>query len=421
MSPLQFTRAVGAGVCTSLFLAACGGSGGGGAASGPVATPPVAAVAAQCLAQRGGAVVNLETIPLSLSGLYEVPPVTTAGSGTGALTVDRTTGALSGSITVTGLSGPAAAAHIHTGFAGVNGGIVVTLLADAGTPGKFDVPAATVLAGADLTSLLAGGLYVNAHTAANPGGEVRGQIVAGDIDVVRCVASGDFEVPAVTTAASGIAYTTVSTGSTNTGAVVANVRTSNFADANAAHLHQAFAGLNGGVIVPLVQTGGASSDLWEGVGVLTAGQLSGYLNGEVYVNVHNPANPGGHIRSQIVPTNIRVLRFGLNGGQEVPPVSTTATATGYITVNQLSGEVEANARTVNLAGGNAAHIHQAATGDNGGVIVPLTQDAVAPELWAGIGVFTAGQLTNFLNNNTYLNVHTPTYPGGEIRGQIVLP
>ncbi|HET6719676.1 MAG TPA: CHRD domain-containing protein, partial [Rhodocyclaceae bacterium] len=353
-----------------------------------------------------------------------VPPVTTTGSGTGALTVDRTTGALSGSITVAGLSGTANAAHIHSGFAGTNGGIIVTLVADAGTPGKFDVPAGTVLDPIDptrLASFLAGGMYVNAHTTANPAGEVRAQVVAGDIDVVRCVASGDFEVPPVTTAASGIAYTTVSTGSINTGAVVANVRTSSFADANAAHLHRAFAGLNGGVIVPLVQTGGAGSDLWAGVGVFDAAQLSAYQNGEIYVNVHNPANPGGHIRSQIVPTNIRVLRFGLNGGQEVPPVSTTATATGYITVNQLSGEVEANARTVNLAGGNAAHIHQAATGDNGGVIVPLTQDAVAPELWAGIGVFTAGQLTNFLNNNTYLNVHTPTYPGGEIRGQIVLP
>lgn len=420
MSTVQFARAVGAGVCTSLFLAACGGGGGGGA-SGPVATAPVAAVEAQCLAQRGGAVTSLETIQLSLNGLYEVPPVTTGGSGTGSLTVDRTSGALSGSITVSGLSGPAIAAHIHTGFAGIVGGIIVPLDPDGAVAGKFDVPAATVLATDDLASFLAGGMYVNAHTAANPGGEVRTQVVAGDIDVVRCVATGDFEVPAVSTAASGISYTTVSTGSTATGAVVTNVRTSAFTDANAAHLHLGFAGLIGGVIVPMVQTGGAGSDLWEGTGVLTGAQLAGYLNGEVYTNVHNPANPGGHIRSQVAPTSVRVLRFGLNGGQEVPPVATAATATGYITVNELSGAVEANARTANLVGGNAAHIHQAAVGVNGDPIVPLTQDAVAPELWAGAGTFTAGQLTNFLTNNTYLNVHTPAYPGGEIRGQIVLP
>lgn len=425
MSPLQFARAIGVAAGISLFLSACGSSGGDGAAGGPISTPAVAAVSAQCLAQRGGAVTNPETIPVSLSGLYEVPPVTTTGTGTGtgSFTVDRSTGALSGSITVSGLSGPAVAAHIHRGFAGINGGIAVGLVADPAVAGKFDVPAATVLNAlpTDLANFLAGGMYVNAHTAANPGGEVRAQVVPGDIDVVRCVATGDFEVPPVSTAASGIAYTTVSTGATNPGAVVANVRTSNFADANAAHLHRQFAGLNGGVIVPLTQTGGAGTELWEGVGVFDAGQLSAYQNGEFYVNVHNPANPGGHIRSQIAPTNVRVLRFGLNGGQEVPPVATAATAAGYITVNVVNGAVEANARTANLVGANAAHIHQAAAGANGGIVVPLAQDLTTAELWAGTGIFTAGQVTNFLNNNTYLNVHTPAYPNGEIRGQVVLP
>lgn len=420
MSPLQFTRALSAGVCTSLFLAACGGGGGDGV-SGPVATPPVAAVAAQCLALRGGAVTNPETIPLSLSGQFEVPPVTTGGSGTGSLTVDRTSGALSGSITVTGLSGPAIAAHIHGGFAGIVGDPVVTLVADAVVAGKFNVPAPTVLDPVDptkLASFLAGGMYVNAHTAANLGGEVRGQVVAGDIDVVRCVASGDFEVPPVNTAASGIAYTTVSTGSTNTGAVVANIRTSGLTDATVAHVHRGFAGLIGDPIVALAQT---SPGVWGGTAVLTGAQITAYQNGELYVNVHNPANQGGHIRSQIAPAGVRVLRFALNGGQEVPPVATAATATGYITVNEDTRAVEANARTTNLVGGNAAHIHQAAVGVNGDPIVPLTQDAVAAELWAGAGTFTAGQLTNFLTNNTYLNVHTPAYLNGEIRGQIVLP
>lgn len=421
MSPLEFARAMGAGACVSVLFAGCGGGGGdGGVATGPVSTPAVAAVSSQCLAQRGGAVANLETVPVSLNGLYEVPPVATAATATGSFTVDRTTGALSGSVTATGLSGPAVAAHIHIGFAGINGGIIVPLDPDATVANRFNVPAATVLSPVNLASFLAGGTYTNVHTAANPGGEVRGQIVAGDIDVVRCVATGDFEVPPVATAASGVVYTTVSTGITDTGAVVTNVRTSGLADANAAHLHQGFAGLNGGIIVPMTQAVGGT-DLWEGVGVLSGAQLAGYLNGEVYVNVHNPANPGGHIRSQIVPTNVRALRFALNGGQEVPPVATAATATGYITVNQVSGAVEANARTANLVGANAAHIHQGAAGDNGGVVVPLNQDPVVAELWAGAGLFTAGQLTNFLNNNTYLNVHTPTYPNGEIRGQVILP
>lgn len=409
-----------------LFLGACGGGGGGGAPapSGPTATLPVAAVASRCEALRGGAVADPEVVPVTLAGQFEVPPVATGGIGTGQFTINRTTGELSGSITVTGLSGPANAAHIHTGFAGINGGIIVPLTADLAVPGKFDVPAATVLSAPNLTNFLAGGTYTNAHTTANPGGEVRAQIVPGPIDVVRCEATGDFEVPALANAHNAITYTTVNTSS---GAAVINARTSGFTDANAAHLHRAFAGLNGGVVIPLTQTGGIGTDLWEGTGTLAGLDLTGYLAGDAYVNVHTPADPAGHIRTQVVPKSISVLRFLLNGGQEVPPVATGATAVGYITVNTLPGThaVDANARTTNLVGGNAAHIHQAATGVNGGVIVPLVQPNAAgtPELWATApgSSFTDAQFTAFLANQTYLNVHTAVNPNGEIRGQIIQP
>lgn len=407
------------------FLGACGGGGGDGGApapSGPTATLPVAATASRCEALRGGPVADPEVVPVTLAGQFEVPAVATGGIGTGAFTINRTTGALSGSITVSGLSGPANAAHIHNGFAGINGGIIVPLTADAGVPGKFDVPAATVLAGADLANFLAGGMYTNAHTTAFPGGEVRGQIVPGNIDMVRCEATGDFEVPAVATTGSGISYTTVNT---STGDVVANIRTSGFTDANAAHLHRAFAGINGGVVVPLAQTGGAGTDLWEATvaGGLSGLNLTGYLAGDVYVNVHTPANPGGHIRSQVVPRDISVLRFRLEGGQEVPPVATGATGVGYITVNTVTNAIAANARTSNMVGANAAHIHQAATGVNGGVIVPLVQDGAAPELFASAlgSSFTPAQMVAFLANQTYLNVHSAAFPDGEIRGQIIQP
>lgn len=410
---------------TLLFLAACGGGGGGGAApapTGPTATVPAVATAARCDALRGGALADPEVVPVTLLGQYEVPAVTTGGIGNGQFTINRTTGELSGSITVSGLTGPANAAHIHRGFAGVNGGIAVGLVADVAVPGKFDVPAATVLLPADLASFLAGGLYTNAHTAAFPAGEVRGQIVPANIDLVRCEATGDFEVPAVTTTANAITYSTVDTV---TGAAVINARTSGFTDANAAHLHRAFAGLNGGVVIPLAQTGGIGTDFWEGTGTLAGLDLSGYLAGETYVNIHTPANPGGHIRSQVVPKDISVRRFRLEGGQEVPPVATGATGIGYLTVNTLPGAthaLDANVRTTNLVGGNAAHIHQAATGVNGGVIVPLVQDGTTPELFATApgSTFTDAQFTAFLANQTYMNVHTAAFPGGEIRGQIII-
>jgi uncharacterized protein YuzE len=418
MSITTRARAFSATLCLP-FLFACGSSSYDGPGGGAT-TIPGAAVAARCAALRGGAVASPETISVSLSGQFEVPEVSTAGVGIGSFTVNRSTGDLSCSITVTGLSGAANAAHIHGGFAGINGGIIVGLDADGTVVGKFNVPAATVLSAPNLATFLAGGMYVNAHTVANPGGEVRAQIVPGGVDLVRCTVTGDFEVPPVSTTSSGVSYTTVNT---TTGAVVVNARTSGFTDANAAHLHQAFAGLNGGIIVPLAQTGVAGTDLWEASATLTAPQLAGFLAGEVYVNVHTPGNPGGQIRSQVVPKDISVLRFGLDGTQEVPAVPTIASAIGYVTVNTVTRAIAANARTSNLTGANAVHVHQAAAGVNGGVIVPLTQpdSAGTPQLWAGTGTLTAPQLTAFLADQTYVNVHTATYPNGEIRGQIVLP
>jgi hypothetical protein len=69
----------------------------------------------------------------------------------------------------TGLT--ATAAHIHTGAVGVNGGVLYPLtLTSIGAQGTQAITTA------DLANLEAGNFYVNAHTAANPGGEIRGQI-----------------------------------------------------------------------------------------------------------------------------------------------------------------------------------------------------------------------------------------------------
>lgn len=407
------------------FLVACG-SGYDGAAPAPTTPTPVPGIAAafpaQCVTIRGGAVADPEVVPLSLSNPFVAPPPVdnTGGSASGALTLNRTTGELSGSITVAGLSGTATAVHIHTGFAGLNDLALITLVADNALPGKFDIPTVTLLSAPDLATFAAGGMYLDVHTVAQADGEIRGQIIPGGIDLVRCALSGDFEVPPVTTTGLGVGYATVDTVG---GKIVANVRTSAISNATEADVRRAAAGLNGAVLLPLVQTGGAGTDLWEASGTLSGLDLTGYLAGELYLNVHTPANPNGLIRSQLVPKDISVLRFTLDGSQEVPPVTTTATAIAYTTIHRLTGALAANARTSNLFGANGAHLHQAAIGVNGPIIVPLVQPDVAttPELWTASATFTAPQLTAFLASQTYLNVHSASFPEGEIRGQIIQP
>jgi len=107
---------------------------------------------------------------LTLSGSHEVPPVTTSASATGNFKVnaDRS---VSGSITTTGIV--ATAAHIHIGAAGSNGPVIIPLTKYENT---FSVPAGAKLNDEQYAAYKAGKLYVNVHSDANKGGEIRAQL-----------------------------------------------------------------------------------------------------------------------------------------------------------------------------------------------------------------------------------------------------
>ena len=106
-----------------------------------------------------------------LSGNQEVPPVSTAATGTGLITVlmDRS---VSGSVTTSGVAG--SAAHIHLAAPGQNGPVIVPL--NKTGDNVWSVPPAIRLNDAQYEAYRLGNLYVNVHSAANPSGEIRGQI-----------------------------------------------------------------------------------------------------------------------------------------------------------------------------------------------------------------------------------------------------
>jgi CHRD domain len=111
-----------------------------------------------------------------LSGASEVPPAPGSGSGTLQASLDRQTRVLIWSLTITGLSGPPTAAQLHgPAAAGENAGVAVPITVGLKSPDSGSV----TLTSAQVDDLMAGKWYVKVHTAANPNGEIRGQVMIG--------------------------------------------------------------------------------------------------------------------------------------------------------------------------------------------------------------------------------------------------
>ncbi|WP_201748008.1 CHRD domain-containing protein [Chitinophaga vietnamensis] len=115
----------------------------------------------------------------SLNGAQEVPPTTSSATGTFSGSYDPASYKITFTLSWNGLTGPPTAMHIHgPAAAGSNAGVEVPITGFAAAASGSVTVTATVLTQAQGTDLIANKYYVNIHTAANPGGEIRGQISA---------------------------------------------------------------------------------------------------------------------------------------------------------------------------------------------------------------------------------------------------
>lgn len=111
----------------------------------------------------------------------------------------------------------------------------------------------------------------------------------------------------------------------------------------------------------------------------------------------------------------------LGAAEEVPPNTSAATGIGLVTVDADRRTLTASVVAFGMAD-SEAHIHEAPPGVSGPVAFPLVRNA-GTVVWSTRSVLAEAQLAGLQNGNYYFNVHSPTFPAGEIRGQIywVLP
>ena len=111
-----------------------------------------------------------KSVSVNLTGAEEVPAVSSSASGKGSFTVAED-GTVKGSVTTSGVAGTMA--HIHRGAKGQNGPVAIGLVKNGDT---YSVPEGAKLSESDMKLFKAGDLYVNVHSAAHKGGEIRAQL-----------------------------------------------------------------------------------------------------------------------------------------------------------------------------------------------------------------------------------------------------
>jgi hypothetical protein len=296
-------------------------------------------------------------------------------------------------ITWAGLSAPYLAMHFHE----APSGIVIHPLStpdSASTTGTWSNYPDSII-----SLLFRDRLYVNVHSTAHAGGEIRGFV--NPVGVLSFAAAVD-----------GIQSGTGSSGEGTAWAVL----DSNFSVFRysityaklegtylASHFHTA---VDQSVIHPIAFNGETATGTWSG---FTDANLQDFVRGRVYVNIHSSVAPGGEIsgRMHYYDGIFATTLDGLQAGTGSPAMGTAWAHFGSST-DTLEYRLTFNGLTSPFL---ASHFHLAPSGV---IVLPLSVPDSANS--AGAWVPADSILAELVRGNIYVNVHSDAFPGGEIRG-----
>lgn len=383
-----------------------------------------------------------ETFQAVLSGRHEVLPVQSSAYGTLEATLNGNQLTLSGSFN--DLEGAvdfsiAGGAHLHIGYAGENGPVAIPITVTTDLSGQngtiLEATNLYTLSSDQVTALRNRQMYVNIHTTAFGGGELRGQLLPQADHYFYMNLLGSNEVPVAMTQASGaLAIELHGDTMVLSGAFSGLEGDFDASIAGGAHLHSAMAGANGSVDILITAT--TEADLRSGV--FTAGDNTFVLSSDqklrlqkrgYYANLHSTKFPGGELRGQASAMVQTAFRAHLSGANELPTV--TSGASGQIQAELVGDSLFVSGRFDNLEGmvatdiAGGLHLHLGMAGQNGPVAIPLVADFDMDMMGGSLDVsnnafaLTGEQRSAIMSRGMYVNIHTTSHAGGELRGQLL--
>jgi hypothetical protein len=351
-----------------------------------------------------------------LDGAQQVPAVTTNAKGVASFVLNSTRDTMFVNASFVGLSGGVTAVHLHNGATGVSGGVALDLMPMLSGNKLNGIITGTNLSN-NLANLIKSDIYLNVHTAANAGGEIRGQVKLETDWHFWASLNGANQVPAVTTTAYGLGSFNLSM---DKGVLRYHIVCQGLSGAiTSAHLHYGAAGATGGVAETLTFTG----NVLTGTLTPSLATIDSLFSGQLYVNVHTAANANGEIRAQLVTKKGLVFDANLNGANQVPAVTTTASGVGSFYINPRLDTMWYDIVADGLSGAiTSAHFHDGAAGATGGVAFTIPAANITGNRLQGFitgASFNVAYVSRLLSVDAYVNIHTTANANGEIRGQVL--
>lgn len=321
-------------------------------------------------------------------------------------------------LTVGGLSN-IMSAGIYRGGYGQEGNLVYALpdLTDT----TMTVSGQWGMSQGQVDSLLAGFLHVNVFTVDHPNGHIRSQIIPVPNALTPGITSRQEPHSVLDTLGYGESYIHIDQA---TKVLYYWFRWRDLSGpVAAAHFHLAPVTEEGPPIktIEVLPNSNIATGSWQ----LDDTTYEHVISGFVYVNFHTARNPTGEIRGQIIPAHI--FTAALDPANSVPghADSSNGAGTGFAAIaltvfgNYLGGSAIVNGTT---SSPSMAHVHISPIGQEGPVFHPMTP-VPSTSTWGVLGgasrYVSDDTLAVFLSNGAYMNFHTPLFPRGEIRGQLI--